>query len=281
MGAARSPLSANEGKRMQGDTRGGWSMARPDKDRQKKGKCKSIRIAVCFDTTESISINYMFITSNSCRLHDNKSCCALFSAWRGPRHPPPNQLSLGLYKTKILHMKRNWNKNQYAYLICLCLPLFFYTITVAFTKGPHPLVGCYSIFKHHSAESQPPHRPALRTCNKLSSSETTETSRAEAGQGHFNESHLINIFIFAWLDLPELLCAATAAAPVSFSGSPSLRACCYGGSYLPADSWCYAITLKKKQKQQQTKSVGGSLNWVLLVLGVKRKRDTRLEPEEI
>lgn len=73
---------------------------------------------------------------------------------------------------------------------------FFYTITVAFTKGPHPLVGCYSIFKHHSAESQPPHRPALRTCNKLSSSETTETSRAEAGQGHFNESHLINIFIF-------------------------------------------------------------------------------------
>lgn len=123
---------------------------------------------------------------------------ALYSQPGGaPDTPPPNQLSLGLYKTKILHMKRNWNKNQYAYLICLCLPLFFYTITVAFTKGPHPLVGCYSIFKHHSAESQPPHRPALRTCNKLSSSETTETSRAEAGQGHFNESHLINIFIFA------------------------------------------------------------------------------------
>lgn len=74
---------------------------------------------------------------------------------------------------------------------------FFYTIPVAFTKGPHPLVGCYSILKHHSAESQPPHGPARRTCNKLSSSETTETSRAEAGQGHFNESHLINIFIFA------------------------------------------------------------------------------------
>lgn len=71
---------------------------------------------------------------------------------------------------------------------------------VAFTKGPQPLVGCYSIFKHHSAESQPPHRPALHTCNKLSSSETPKTSWTKAGQGHFTESHLINIFIFVWLD---------------------------------------------------------------------------------
>lgn len=133
----------------------------------------------------------MFITSNSCRLHDNNSCCSLFSVWRPP--------SWRLYKTKILHINRNWNKNPY-YRICPSAslsPSLFYTIPVAFSKGPHPLVGCYSILKHHSAESQPPHGHARRTCNKLSSSETTETSRAEAGQGHFNESHLINIFIFA------------------------------------------------------------------------------------
>lgn len=86
------------------------------------------------------------------------------------------------------------------YLFFFSSFFFCNTITVAFTKGPQPLVGCYSIFKHHSAKSQPPHRPALHTCNKLSSSETTETSWTEAGQGHFNESRLINIFIFMWLD---------------------------------------------------------------------------------
>lgn len=55
------------------------------------------------------------------------------------------------------------------------LSSFFCTTQVAFTKGPQPLVGCYSIFKHHSARSQPPHRPALGTCNKLSSSENTKS----------------------------------------------------------------------------------------------------------
>lgn len=87
-----------------------------------------------------------------------------------------------------------YHNDQYAILS------LFYTIRVAFTKDPQPLVGCYSIFKHHSAKSQPPHRPALDTCHKLSSSETTKTSRTKAGQGHFTESHLINIFIFLWLD---------------------------------------------------------------------------------
>lgn len=95
------------------------------KSGRQQGKCKSIRIAVCFDTSESISINYMFITTNSRRLQDNKSCCSLSSAWRAPRTPPPPQTSLGLYKRKIFHIKRNWKENQYAYLICLCLPLFF------------------------------------------------------------------------------------------------------------------------------------------------------------
>lgn len=59
----------------------------------------------------------------------------------------------------------------------------FYTIRVAFTKGPQPLVGCYSIFKHHSAKSQPPHRPALHTCNKLSSSETTKNELDQSWTG--------------------------------------------------------------------------------------------------
>lgn len=50
---------------------------------------------------------------------------ALYSQPGGAPDPPPPQLSLGLYKTKILYIKCNWKKNQYAYLICLCLPLFF------------------------------------------------------------------------------------------------------------------------------------------------------------
>lgn len=90
-------------------------------------------------------------------------------------------------------------------LISMLSYLLFYTIRVAFTKGPQPLVGCYSIFKHHSAKSQPPHGPALHTCNKLSSSETTKkkkkkASRTGAGQSHFTDSPRINIFIFVWLD---------------------------------------------------------------------------------
>lgn len=42
MGAVRSPLSANEAKRMRGDTRGGRSMERADKDGQKKGNANQL-----------------------------------------------------------------------------------------------------------------------------------------------------------------------------------------------------------------------------------------------
>lgn len=144
----------------------------------------------------------MFITSNSRGLRDNKSRCSLFPAWRGPRPPDPQTpRPQDATPSSEWAGQKSSTLNATARKKSVCLsylslpPSPFDTITVAFTKGPHPLAGCYSIFKHHSAESQPPRRPALRTCNKLSSSETTETSGAEAGQGHFNESHLINIFI--------------------------------------------------------------------------------------
>lgn len=71
---------------------------------------------------------------------------------------------------KSRYITRSWVKFSVRVFLYLSA-LSFYTITVAFTRGPQPLVGCYSIFKHHSAKSQPPHRPALHTRNKLSSSE--------------------------------------------------------------------------------------------------------------
>ena len=116
----------------------------------------------------------------------------------GPRPPPTPLAALvwGLIRPKTLHVRGNWT----SMLLLSAAASLFFTQSLVLSPGPHPLVGCYSIFKHHSAESQPPRRPARRTCNKLSSSETSETnetSRAEAGQGHLNESHLINIFIFA------------------------------------------------------------------------------------
>lgn len=78
---------------------------------------------------------------------------------------------------------------------------------------------------------------------------TTETSRTEAGQGHFNESRLINIFIFfAWLDPPLRLLYTVNAPCLRLLSAlipqtlPTLWAHCYGSSYhLPADDWCYAI----------------------------------------
>lgn len=136
------------------------------------------------------------------------------------------------------------------YLSLSLPPFFFYTITVAFTKGPQPLVGCYSIFKHHSAKSQPPHRPALHTCNKLSSSEMTETSWTEAGQGHFNESRLINIFSFVWLDPQSFYIQSMQCVSQRTSSKPcQLWAYCYCSSYLPADDWCYAILFYNSSRQ--------------------------------
>lgn len=86
MGVVRNPLSLNEGKHMRSDTHRGvinreagqrGIRASEKKKRKKKGKCKSIRIVVCFETVESISINYMFIKSNSSRLQNNNSCLLL------------------------------------------------------------------------------------------------------------------------------------------------------------------------------------------------------------
>ena len=81
MGVVRNPLSLNEGKHMRSDTHRGvinrGAGQRGIRASEKKGKCKSIRIVVCFETVESISINYMFIKSNSSRLQNNNSCLLL------------------------------------------------------------------------------------------------------------------------------------------------------------------------------------------------------------
>lgn len=129
---------------------------------------------------------------------------------------------------------------------------FFSTIWVAFTKGPQPLVGCYSIFKHHSAKSQPPHRPALHTCNKLSSSETTknELDRSWTGPLYWITPHKHFHFCVTWP--PKLLysqCMCLGLSSHMVWTLPTLWAYCYWSSYLPADDWCYAITFCSSSRQ--------------------------------
>lgn len=103
----------------------------------------------------------------------------------------------------------------------------FYTIRVAFTKGPQPLVGCYSIFKHHSAKSQPPHRPALHTCNKLSSSETTknELDQSWTGPLYWIIPHKHFHFCMTWppkLLRSQCMCLGLSVHPLNLANSRGL-----------------------------------------------------------
>lgn len=117
------------------------------------------------------------------------------------------------------------------------LPFFFFCTTrVAFTKGPQPLVGCYSIFKHHSARSQPPHRPALCTCNKLSSSENTKSELDQSWTEPLYRFTPHKHFHFLCVLTPK---AQTVNARVwvfrSFKSCQLDRANVYCSSYPPAD----------------------------------------------
>lgn len=137
----------------------------------------------------------------------------------------------------------------------------FYTIRVAFTKGPQPLVGCYSIFKHHSAKSQPPHRPALHTCNKLSSSETTKNELDQIRTGPLYWITARKHFYFCVTPKAFMQSIHVSGSFSAYPQSlPSLVAYCYCSSYPPAYHWCYAIILK------QTKSVGGWMHLMQSVL---------------
>lgn len=79
-----------------------------------------------------------------------------------------------------------------------------------------------------------------------------KTSWTKAGQSHFTESHLINIFIFLRLD-PQSFYTVNACIWVflHISSKPCqlYRPCCCCSSYLPADDWCYAITFCNSSRQ--------------------------------
>lgn len=78
---------------------------------------------------------------------------------------------------------------------------FFYTIRVAFTKGPQPSLLVAIAFSSTILLNPNPHIDLLCTLViNYPQVETTKTSRTKAGQRHFTESHLINIFIFVRLD---------------------------------------------------------------------------------
>lgn len=158
MGAVRSPLSANEAKRMRGDTRGGRSMERADKDGQKKKKKKkgnANQLESLFALTP-VSL-FPLITCSLRVIRAGCTTTTVVALYSQPGGPPVG----GFIRQKSYILTVTGIKNQY-YRICASASLSpFFTQSQLLSPKAHILLLVAIAFSSTILPSPNPHTDLL------------------------------------------------------------------------------------------------------------------------